>query len=81
MQEALGREEDRGGDTDLIDNLSPLQFLKDRFVFIPIIRDSLIYIVTLSHCVQVEGGGDPDDLEELEDAQSLAKVKVITPLH
>ena len=23
---------------------------------------------------QVEGGNDPDDLEELEDAQSLAKV-------
>ena len=50
MQEALGREEDRGGDTDLIDNLSPLQFLKDGFVFIPIIRDSLIYIFTLSLC-------------------------------
>ena len=33
------------------------------------------HIVTLSHCVQVEGGGDPDDLEELEDAQSLANGK------
>ena len=55
--------------------------IKRSHFFISIIRDSLIYIVTLSHCVQVEGGGDPDDLEELEDAQSLAKVKVIMPLH
>ena len=46
-----------------------------------IVTLSNCHFVTLSHCVQVEGGGDPDDLEELEDAQSLAKVKVIMPLH
>ena len=31
-------------------------------------------ISKVSIYVQVEGGTDPDDLEELEDAQSLAKV-------
>ena len=30
----------------------------------------------VQHYVEVEGGTDPDDLEELEDAQSLAKVNL-----
>ena len=31
-------------------------------------------ISNVSNHIQVEGGTDPDDLEELEDAQSLVKV-------
>ena len=37
-------------------------------------RGGDLKISKVSHYVQVEGGTDPDDLEELEDAQSLAKV-------
>ena len=37
-------------------------------------RGEDLKISKVSNHVQVEGGTDPDDLEELEDAQSLAKV-------
>ena len=55
-------DKDRGGGFLSLINLSSLNFSSHSGggFFIP--------------DVQVEGGNDPDDLEELEDAQSLAKV-------
>ena len=59
-------------DKSVISQLFIIMFIPDKSLFYPskLFYNNMIFIPD----VQVEGGTDPDDLEELEDAQSLAKV-------